>query len=84
MHFLKFCTGASKISDSFTETFLIATFLIAKFIKAAILKQLSYVKTIQYTLSENGIVYRVERFWATVHETLKYQKNKKLFKKTIL
>ena len=29
---------------------------------------------ILYTLSESGMVYRVGGFWATVHETLKYQK----------
>ena len=74
MHFLQFCTTVSKISDSFTKTFLIATFLIAKFLKAAILRQLSFVKMIQYTLSENSMVYRVGGFWGTVHETLKYKK----------
>ena len=29
---------------------------------------------IQYTLSESGMVYRIGGFWATVQETLKYQK----------
>ena len=58
MHFLQFCTGVSKISLA----------KLAKFLKAA--------KTIKQfnALSENGMVYRVGGFWATVHETLKYQK----------